>query len=216
MKQCAGRLVKLIQQERNTKVLPKADFVAFTVATVEVFSGYSQFLDLYSDVWVTYVIYWASMEAQHEAAENDYMLALIVCFVSLASTFMATQSSVIGMKFAQGDFEPQNFNKMSCLTKLMNFLTLTIIGAFLFVIIEVLDNLKNILKLVGLLFAGSKGVERVKNFFNIVKSKLTGLNTYQLNSIEQQRKVFALYFENVPYTILLVCIQFGLLDCEEL
>lgn len=90
MKQCAGRLAKLVQQEKNAKILPKADFVAFFAAAVEVFSGYSQFLDLYSDILVTYVIYWASMEASHEAAENDYMLALVICFVSLASTFMAT------------------------------------------------------------------------------------------------------------------------------
>lgn len=120
------------------------------------------------------------------------------------------------MKFAQGDFEPQNFNMLPCLSKLMNFLILTIIGSIMFVIIEVLDSLKNILKLFGLLFGGSKGVEKVKECFTNLKSKLTGLNAYQLNSIEQQRKVFALYFENVPYTILLVCIQFGLLDCEEL
>lgn len=98
----------------------------------------------------------------------------------------------------------------------MNFLILTIVGSIMFVIIEVLDSLKNILKLFGLLFGGSKGVEKVKECFTNLKSKLTGLNAYQLNSIEQQRKVFALYFENVPYTILLVCIQFGLLDCEEL
>lgn len=61
---------------------------------------------------------------------------------------------------------------------------LTFVGALLLVVVELLDNLKNVSKVLGLLAGGTKGVERVNDFFIKVKSKLTGLNAYQLNSIE--------------------------------
>ena len=96
------------------------------------------------------------------------------------------------MKFAQGDFEPQNFNTLPCLSKLMNFLILTIIGSVMFVIIEVLDSLKNILKLFGLLFGGSKRVEKVQECFANLKSRLTGLNAYQFGgSVNLAPRCFA-------------------------
>lgn len=66
------------------------------------------------------------------------------------------------------------------------------------------------------MFRGTKGVEMVDIFFIRIKKKLTGLNAYQLQSIEDQRKVFALLFENLPFTLLLISIEFSLLDCKEL
>jgi hypothetical protein len=138
---------------------------------------------------------------------SDYKTAIVICFVSLAAGFMATQSCVIGMKFAQGFFEPQNLKKASCLARFVSMLMLTFVGAILFIPIELIDNLCKIAKLPGLLVGGTKGVECVDHCFVKIKSKLTGLNAYQLKSLEQQRVVTALLFENLPFTLLLFAIK---------
>lgn len=129
---------------------------------------------------------------------------------------MAQQSSIIGMKFSQGDFEPQNFRNANYLVKLVNVFFLTFLGALFIVPLEVLDNLSKFCKLPGLIFGGVKGAERVGNVFNHLKYQFTGLNAYQSNSLEQQRKVTALLFENLPYTLLVIAIKFEVLDCKEL
>jgi len=129
---------------------------------------------------------------------------------------MATQSCVIGIKFSQGDFEPQAFAKNSCIGKLINIALLTFAGCFLLVPLEVLDNLTKIFKLPGLLLGGTNGVLWVQDFFTAIKKWLTKLNAYQLASLEQQRKVTALLFENLPFTMLVFAIKVGLLQCHEL
>ena len=88
------------------------------------------------------------------------------------------------MKFAQGDYEPQNFKKLGCIKKILKIMLLTFIGSFLIVPLELLDNLCKIIQLPGLIFGGPNGVIKVKNCFNRVKGYLTGLNDYQLNSLE--------------------------------
>lgn len=86
--------------------------------------------------------------------------------------------------------------------------------------LEILDNLCKFFMFFGLLLdmikKGSKGVERVENCFMYIKMKLTGLSTYELKSIEGQRKVFGLLFENLPFALLMVCIEFKILNCTEL
>jgi hypothetical protein len=89
------------------------------------------------------------------------------------------------MKFAQGDFEPQNFYKIGCFRKLKSVILLTFIGVYQSIFIEVMDNLCKIFSFFGLLFGGTKGVDCVKNCFTLVKSKVTGLNEYQLFSLEE-------------------------------
>lgn len=68
--------------------------------------GYLQLFDFYSDILVIYIIYSASIDPKNQDTPNDYQLALTICFMSIVATFMAQQSCIIGMKFAQGDFEP--------------------------------------------------------------------------------------------------------------
>lgn len=68
--------------------------------------GITQLFDFYSDLLVLYVIYMASLEPENMKSESDYQTALFICFISIAGTFMAMQSCIIGIKFGQGDFEP--------------------------------------------------------------------------------------------------------------
>lgn len=93
---------------------------------------------------------------------------------------------------------------------------LTFTGSFLVLPIEILDNLNKVLRLPGLMFGGTGGVQKVNNFITMIKQKFTGLNIYQLNSLEQQRKVTALLFENLPFTLLVFAIKVGFLNCPEL
>ena len=58
------------------------------------------------------------------------------------------------MKFAQGDFEPQNFKSSGFFNKAKNILLLTFIGSFYLIPIELLDNFCKIFKLPGLLLGG--------------------------------------------------------------
>lgn len=111
------------------------------------------------------------------------------------------------MKFAQGDFEPQNFKKLGCLNKFVNILLLTFTGAFFLIPIEILDNLSKIFQLPGLVFGGTKGVRKVSDCFIHLKRSVTKLNAYQLSSLEEQRRVTALLFENLPFTILVFAIK---------
>lgn len=179
-------------------------------------AGFAQISDLYSDLVVTYLVYYLSLAATGTPSEDDYQIALIICFLSLASTFMACQSCIIGMKFAQGDFEPQNFRSLRCFNKLLNMILLTFVGASVSILMELLDNACRIFKVFGLTFGGTKGVQRIDGYFIEMKARLTGLNAYQLHSIEEQRRVYSLVFENVPFTLLLMAIWLRLLDCDEL
>lgn len=147
---------------------------------------------------------------------RDYQIALMICSTSLLATFMAQQSCIIGIKFAQGDYEPQNYQKMNCFSRLTNILLLTVLGATTTFLVEVIDNVAKIMKLPGLLLGGTRGAERVSDCFAFLKQKLTNLNGYQLKSLEEQRKVNALLFENLPSALLLFSIKIGLLDCPGL
>ena len=84
---------------------------------------------------------------------------------------------------------------------------LTFTGIFLVIPVELLDNLCKMFKLPGLLFGGPNGVDKVHQCFTMLKQKLTRLNTYQLNCLEQQRQMTALLFENLPYTLLIFAIK---------
>lgn len=79
-----------------------------------------------------------------------------------------------------------------------------------------MDNLGKVMRLPGLIFGGTKGVEKVNDFFLRVKGGLTKMNGYQLASLEQQRKVSAMLFENLPFTLLVFAIKFKVIDCHEL
>ena len=61
---------------------------------------------------------------------------------------------------------------------MINVLFLTFVGTFSIVPIELLNNLKKILQLVGLLVGGVNGVQKIKECFNVIMKKLTGLNAY--------------------------------------
>lgn len=144
------------------------------------------------------------------------MIALTVLFTSLTATFLTQQSCIIGMKFAQGDFEPHNFKALGCFGRFVNIMILTFIGVFFTAPIEILDNLTKMFTLPGLLFGGATGVSKVQEFFTFIKQKLTRLNGYQLNCLEQQRKTTALLFENVPFTLLIFIVKIGYMDVEAL
>ena len=73
---------------------------------------------------------------------------------------------------------------MNCFLKFVNITILTFIGLIFIAPIEILDNLCKMFKLPGLLLGGVKGVEKVQDCFSYIKSKLTGLNTYQLTCLE--------------------------------
>lgn len=186
------------------------------------FGGYAQLFDLYTDIYLLSEVYhysveYSNLEPTPENAQiaQHYQVALTVMFLALTATFMAQQSCIIGMKFAQGDFEPQNFKQTSCFSKLVNIMLLTFTGVFFVIPVEILDNLCKMFKLFGLLFGGATGVQKVQDCFTSLKQRLTRLNTYQLNCLEQQRKVTALLFENLPFTLLIFVIKLGLLNCPE-
>jgi len=61
---------------------------------------------------------------------------------------------------------------------LINVLLLTFTGAFFLVPLEILDNLGKIMRLPGLIFGGTKGVDKVNDFFTWLKHLLTNMNGY--------------------------------------
>lgn len=156
------------------------------------------------------------MKASNAEIQNDYTIALFVAFLSLAGTFMVLQSCIIGIKFSQGEFEPQNIRKQSYLKVTFNTIMLTFLGAIFIIPLEILENVCKIAKLPAILLGGLKGVKLCDSCFFYLKNKITGLNEYQLASLEQQRKVTSLLFENFPFTTLLVSIKAGVLNCPEL
>ena len=62
----------------------------------------------------------------------------------------------------------------------------------------------------------NKGKEPIKEFFMKCKMKLLGLNEYQLESIDEQRKISILLFENMPFLALLLLIKAGVIRCDVL
>lgn len=130
---------------------------------------------------------------------------------------MITQSCIIGIKFSQEDFEYDNYSRLSCYMKFFNNLLLTFGGVFLLVPLEILDSLHKILTLPGLILGcGVGGVQFVDRCFERIKICMTGLNKYQLDSLDQQKKVTMLVFENAPFSIMLFSIKLGFLNCPEL
>ena len=52
-------------------------------------------------------------------------------------------------------------------------------------LVEILDNVKKVLSFIAIMFCcGIKGYDRVEQLFEGAKSKLLGLNKYQLASLE--------------------------------
>lgn len=47
------------------------------------------------------------------------------------------------------------------------------------------------------------------NVFDAIFEQVFGLNQYQMKSIEEQRNITQLFFENIPSTILQVLMLFG-------
>jgi hypothetical protein len=141
------------------------DAIAFLLSFVEVFSGVGQLSSLASDVTILFTLYFAGLDEKIDAIRKDYLIALMVSFTAFVSVFMVQQSSIIGMKFAQGDFEPLNFKNINIFTKISNIALLTIIGMTIMVIIEILDAATKVCKLFGLIFGGTKGATKVENVF---------------------------------------------------
>ena len=69
------------------------------VAFINVVVGLSQWFDLYSDIAVLYTVYY-SFRPDNVENHDHLLVALIILFLALASTFMATQSCIIGIKFS--------------------------------------------------------------------------------------------------------------------
>lgn len=83
--------------------------------------------------------------------------------------------------------------------------------------LEIFDFLSKMLSIVDAIFQLFKpGEEPVKQFFENLKKELYGLNNYQLESIDAQRTVSIMLFENLPFTILLLMVKFNLLKCDVL
>lgn len=76
--------------ERGFTPTKSADVFAFIVSAMTVLSGLAQLFDFYSDILVLIVVYVAGFKSSHQDAILDYQIALFVCFLSLAATFMAT------------------------------------------------------------------------------------------------------------------------------
>ena len=110
----------------------------------QVSGGYAQLFDFYADIMVLVVVYYASIDPANKEFAYDYQITLTVLFLTISAGFMAQQSCVIGMKFAQGDYEPQNFKKNGCFSKILKIFLLTFFGAFLIIPLELLDNLSKI------------------------------------------------------------------------
>ena len=70
---------------------------------------------------------------------------------------MISQGSIISIKFNQGDFEPAKFSNLSVINKAFSVLLLTIFGIIMAVPLELLDSMKKILALAGLLLGGHEG-----------------------------------------------------------
>lgn len=90
MKQASNSLTKLVQIEQKLTPTKPSDIFQVLIAASEVLAGKSQILDFYADVIMLYVIYLASQRNDKEEFENDYQIAIAVCFISLAATFMAS------------------------------------------------------------------------------------------------------------------------------
>jgi hypothetical protein len=105
---------------------------------------------------------------------------------------------------------------MKCWVKTLNLLLLNFLGVLIMGLVEILDSLMKVNCVLAIILGGVRGFNCVENFFYGIKSKLLGLNRYQLESLEQQRKVTHLIFENLPFTILQILIFNGLIDCPEL
>ena len=146
----------------------------------------------------------------------SYKVALTVSFISLSSTFMISYSCYVSMKFSMGDYEPHKFAKASCFKRFLQIILLTIVGPFLFLLLELVENIKKITSLFGFLVKGHEGHAAVVTFFDEIKNSFTHLNPYQLESIEKQKKLTTLFFESFPSGLLQLSIIVGLLDIPEL
>ena len=62
MKQIANNLTKLISIERKQIPIRPADFFTFFITLSEVLSGLSKIFDFFSDIFMLWVIYYASRE----------------------------------------------------------------------------------------------------------------------------------------------------------
>lgn len=65
------------------------DFLRIVQAFLAVFGGYAQLFDFYADILVLWVVYQHSLDTTVPEQQDDYQIALTVCFLALTATFMA-------------------------------------------------------------------------------------------------------------------------------
>ena len=68
---------------------PKKKEITMIGAILSIHGGYTQLFDLYTDIAVLTTIYRFSRDKKYEKYKYDYLIALIICFASIASTFLA-------------------------------------------------------------------------------------------------------------------------------
>jgi hypothetical protein len=118
------------------------------------------------------------------------------------------------MKFAQGDYDQAAFSNKSCCSKFAHFLLLSVLGPLLFFFVEIIEQFKKLFLIFGICSTNCR--KQIDHGFDEVKSCLTGLNGFQLNSIEKQKKMTTLMFENFPMNVLHILILFKVIDIKEL
>ena len=69
----------------------------------------------------------------------DYKVSLIVSVLALAAPICVSHSNLIGMKFAQGDYDIGVFDKKSCPSKFAQIIVLSVFGPILFIVVELIE-----------------------------------------------------------------------------
>lgn len=119
------------------------------------------------------------------------------------------------MKFSQREFEDSRRVKLSRFRVLTNCMMLSFSGILLLLpleLIEIATKLTSVLDAIVGIF--KPDLEPFQNFFKHLKMKLLGLNEYQLECIDEQRKISILLFENFPFTMLLMAVHYDLIRCD--
>lgn len=140
-----GNLVKdrfkIYQQiEGKRKKTFSFSFPKLVIGIYTAFSGYRAMVDFYLDIYITKIIYDANQDPK-AAAANHYLVALMVCFTSLASTFMIAQSGIVALKFISREYEDYKAKKLNCFRRVANASLLSFLGALLTIPLEIIENL---------------------------------------------------------------------------
>lgn len=136
------------------------------------FFGYLTIVDFVKDVLISYSIYKANLNKEN-AAKNDYLLALLISVLSLASPLMITLSGIITLKFTNKEFSSIKRSQQSCLRKALNLLLLTFVGILMMIPLELIDSLIKIGSVFDSLFGCFvKGKQPVKDMLKKIKENL--------------------------------------------